>query len=352
MTDTEHSALSSITHFIHRFFLPILICSYVLAGLAPQAGLAIREISFGAVDLPALGKTNISISLLMLSFLLFNAGLGIQIGELRGLWKRPRLIIVGFIANIIVPMLLVGAFHGVLLKWHNPDELQNRLVGLALIAAMPIAGSAATWAQNANGNISLSLGLVLASTIFSPFITPLILHYFGILTLGDYSEDLHELAQQGTNAFLCLTVVIPSLLGIATHVVLGEQRTDRLKPVMKLLNFGILLVLNYSNASISLPRVFAHPDWDLLVLVLVSTTAVCSFAFFSGWLISWVFRTNIADRAALMFGLGMNNNGTGLVLASSALADHPAVLVPMILYTLVQQVIAAATDTWLLKSQD
>ena len=53
-----------------------------------------------------------------------------------------------------------------------------------------------------------------------------------------------------------------------------------------------------------------------------------------------------------MFGLGMNNNGTGLVLAASALADHPAVLLPMIFYTLIQQVLAAVIDRWLFRSND
>jgi hypothetical protein len=41
-----------------------------------------------------------------------------------------------------------------------------------------------------------------------------------------------------------------------------------------------------------------------------------------------------------MFGLGLNNNGTGLVLASLALADHPKVMIPVILYNLVQHVFA------------
>jgi hypothetical protein len=45
-------------------------------------------------------------------------------------------------------------------------------------------------------------------------------------------------------------------------------------------------------------------------------------------------------QASLMFGLGMNNNGTGLVLASLALADHPKVMIPIILYNLVQHVFA------------
>jgi BASS family bile acid:Na+ symporter len=288
----------------------------------------------------------------MLSFLLFNAGLGVKTKELAGLRAKPQLVIIGFLTNLLLPVLLIFLFRGVLGTWHNQDELQNLLVGLALIAAMPIAGSSAAWAQNANGNLSLSLGLVLASTILSPLTTPCILHEYGSITHGDYSEDLHELASQGTNAFLCLTVVLPSLLGMLTHFILGEAKTAKLKPVMKLINFTFLLVLNYSNASMSLPGVFAKPDWDLLLFVLLCTSGVCSIAFLTGWLISKLFKTDLSDRASLMFSLGMNNNGTGLVLASAALADHPAVLLPMIFYTLAQQIIAAVVDAKFFKSED
>jgi bile acid:Na+ symporter, BASS family len=343
VSDNE-TILTRLTYFIHKYFLPLLITSYVLAGLLPGPGLALRQLCFGSISLPELGPINITISLVMLSFLLFNAGLGIQTKELAGLRKRPLILAVGFLGNIIVPILLVLSFHGLLTRWHNPDELQNMLVGFALIAAMPIAGSSAAWAQNANGNISLSLGLVLSSTILSPLTTPLVLHLYGLMTHGDYSEDLHELAQQGTNAFLCLTVVIPSLLGMATHLLVGEAKAGQFKPYLKLANFAFLLLLNYSNACTSLPEVFSKPDWDLLALILVSTSLVCSVAFFAGWLISHIFKTDLSDKASLMFSLGMNNNGTGLVLASSALADHPAILVPMIFYTLIQQIIAAVVD--------
>src|SRR5262249_5040155 len=54
-----------------------------------------------------------------------------------------------------------------------------------------------------------------------------------------------------------------------------------------------------------------------------------------------------AQRVSLMFGLGMNNNGTGLVLASVALAAHPRVMLPIIAYNLVQHLVAG-TVTFLL----
>jgi hypothetical protein len=40
----------------------------------------------------------------------------------------------------------------------------------------------------------------------------------------------------------------------------------------------------------------------------------------------------------------MNTNGTGLVLASMALADHPRVLVPIVFYNLVQHLVAGFID--------
>ena len=47
-----------------------------------------------------------------------------------------------------------------------------------------------------------------------------------------------------------------------------------------------------------------------------------------------------AERVSLMFGLGMNNNGTGLVLASLALSSYPNIMVPIIFYNLVQHIAA------------
>ena len=43
-----------------------------------------------------------------------------------------------------------------------------------------------------------------------------------------------------------------------------------------------------------------------------------------------------------MFGLGMNNNGTGLVFAATVLRHMPEVMLPVICYNLIQHVVAGA----------
>ena len=53
-----------------------------------------------------------------------------------------------------------------------------------------------------------------------------------------------------------------------------------------------------------------------------------------------MFKVDEAERVSLMYGLGMNNNGTGLVLASLVLAAYPYVMVPIIFYNLVQHLMA------------
>lgn len=357
-TDDHHSTasiggvVSACTHFIHKHFLVILISVYFLAAVLPHFGLLLRNVQFGNLVCPDGSEMKVSLSLVMLAFLLFNAGLGVKAHELTNLWKRPAAIVSGFVANTAGPILLVLALRGLMQLWHNSDELQNLLVGLALIVSMPIAGSSTAWSQNANGNLILSLGLVFLSTLLSPFTTPLVLHTFGFLTSGDYSEDLHELASsQGTNAFMVFTVVAPSLLGIVVHFLLGEKRTSLFKPYLKLVNFIVLLLLNYSNAATTLPEAFAKPDADFLVFVFCTTLSLCTAAFASGWLLSRWLKADKSDQAALMFGLGMNNNGTGLVLAAAALSDHPAVLLPMIFYTLVQQILAAIVDRKLFRDE-
>jgi bile acid:Na+ symporter, BASS family len=213
-----------------------------------------------------------------------------------------------------------------------------------LVGAMPIAASSTAWTQKGNGNLALSLGLILVSTLFSPLTTPMALHFSGDLTTGDYSEDLHLLANGNANLFLILSVVVPSLTGILVHFILKEQKANRLRNGLKEINLLILLMLNYFNASNVLPGIIKNPDWDFLLMIVIVTSFLCVSAFGVGALISKTLKVDKAERTSLMFGLGMNNNGTGLVLASMSLSDHPLVMLPIIIYNLLQHIIAGLVD--------
>ncbi len=344
--------LHEIPHFVHKHFLWIVVFVYTASVVAPQLGLEIRELSFGNLIWLDKSEVKLSLPLIMLSFLLFNAGIGAKTSELKGLLNHPSSLLIGLAGNIFIPIAFIYLIKNLMGFWHNVDEAQNILVGLAILASMPIASSSTAWTQNTEGNLGLSLGLVNFSTILSPLTTPLILHSVGFMTLGDYSEDLHELADHGTGAFIAFSIIFPSILGIALHLLLGEKKVIQIKPYLKFINTVILILLIYSNAAISLPQAFANPDLDFHFIIIVITLTMCTTLFFAGWLVSKLLHSGKAEQTSLVFALGMNNNGGGLVLASMALADHPLILLPIIFYNLAQHIIASIVSSKIIKFKD
>ena len=341
----------NIVHFVHRNFIWLIVASYLSATVEPEFGLWIRHVNFGNLNLLG-NELSFSLPQIMLAILLFNAGLGVKTSELPILLSKSSLLLGGVLGNLLTPLLFIGFVSFIMSFWHDPDEGQQILVGLALVASMPIAGASTAWSQNANGNLALSLGLVLLTTFLSPLLTPLVLHAVGFVTTGDYSEDLHELASSGAVSFLGVWVISPSLFGILSRRLMGEACHGDLKNQIKLFNYIILILLNYCNASLTLPQALSNPDADFLVLILIVVTSLCIFAFASGYLLSIFFQADRNAKVSLMFGLGMNNNGTGLVLASVALADHPEVLLPIIFYNLVQHLVASIVDHQFFSRED
>ena len=349
MKMTGGNPAAILVHIIHKYFIFAIVFSYIAAALLPQFGLWIRCVDLGTF-LAQQGKMNLTLPPLMLATLLFNAGLGMSLNELREMPHKAFMMLAGLFGNTAAPLAMIVAVSLTMKLWHNQEEVQQLLVGLGLVAAMPIAGASTAWAQNANGSLILSLGLVLLTTLLSPFTTPLILHAVGVLTTGDYSEDLHELATGDVTTFLGAWVILPSLFGLMSRQLIGDRRFTRVTPYVKLANFLVIVLLNYSNATLVLPKVVSLPDADFLFAVMVVVSALCIAGFGCGFLLSRALKVNRRETASLMFALGMNNNGTGLVLASMTLVDHPQVMLPIICYNLVQHLFASLVDFGLLRA--
>jgi bile acid:Na+ symporter, BASS family len=336
---TRKLTLLALSQFVHHHLLWFLISAYALSALFPATGLWIRNVTFGDVSVFQ-SNIHVSLLLLLLATLMFNAGLGVKTSHLKSLAQKIGVLLAGLTANLVIPMIYIFGVTLVMRLWYEPDEAQHILVGLALVAAMPIAGASTAWAQNSNGNLALSLGLVLSSTVLSPIVTPVALQVFGEMASEEYERVLQDLAAYGSGTFLGLWIVLPSVLGLGVRFAVPEPRLTAAMPFVKLINSVVLLLLNYSNGSVSLPQAVADRDLDFLSVTLGITTGLCAAAFVGGYGLSRLFKVDEADRISLMYGLGMNNNGTGLVLASLVLASYPRVMVPIIFYNLVQHLVA------------
>jgi BASS family bile acid:Na+ symporter len=330
--------------WLRHNLLALVIVSYVLAAAFPGVGHWIKDAQIPRGPRATICG-NVSISAMLLGFLLFSAGLRVEGARIRAMVRRPTIVLAGLLANLLMPLLYLLVLIPILGRWHNPDEMATILVGLALVAAMPVAGSSTGWAQHADGDMALSLTLVVASTLLSPITAPLVLQSLQIFSPPHAALDLDSLAGRDTSSFLTVWVLAPSLAGILLRSLTPRWVTPKLERACKPLANVALLILCYSNASACLPQVLGQPDWDFLVIALLSVAGLCVSMFGAGFFVARVLRGNRHERAALIFGLGMNNNGTGMVLASAALASRPLAILPIIVYNLAQHVAAGCVDS-------
>lgn len=337
-------ALQRIFKLVREHLMLAMGIVYVLGGVAPRLGVAIRGITFASFHV---GGEVVTLSLagMMLSLMLFNAGLGVSVDDIVAMVRRPRMLLSGVIANMVLPLLLLLGFSLLLRVWPEQEETQQILVGLALIGAMPIAGGATVWTQNADGSVALTVGMVLVSSLLSPVTIPLSLRAVSRITTGDYAEDLADLAAHGGASFAIVSVVIPCALGIVVRHLVGGARMRGAMPAIKAVNTVNILMLAYSNASVSLGQVFRRPDLDMLALVVVTTVAMCALSFWVGWRMARALRAPIAEAKSLTFGVGMNNSSASSVLATTGMPDHPLILLPILAYSMTQKLLASGVDS-------
>ena len=258
------------------------------------------------------------------------------------------MMLVGLATNLVVPLVFLALMVPALRAWHNPDEAATSWSASPSSPSMPIAGSSAGWAQAADGDMALSLGLVARldapepADDARPRSTP-----WGRSRRAATARSSTAWPVADTGTFLAAWVLLPSVLGIVARSILGEDRAGSVERRLRVVAPVTLLVLCYSNASSCLPEALRRPDWDFLAIILTFVAGLCVVTFAAGYLLGRLLGADRGQRTALMFGLGMNNNGTGLVLASLALGSQPMVMLPIIVYNLTQHLVAGCVDALL-----
>ncbi|MFL5330883.1 MAG: hypothetical protein ACJ8C4_18455 [Gemmataceae bacterium] len=233
-----------------KYLLLMLGASYLLAAVCPGPGVSAKALS---LDIGRGGMAfHVSMPMALLATLLFCAGVNCPRREINQLVRRPLVVFVGIIGNVLAPIASLYCVALVLQCWHNQREAQELLLGLSVVAAMPVAASSTAWAQSQRGDLPLSLGLLLGSTLLSPLSTPWFLHV--VVPFLRSTPPLTDLQGSGSAAVLCACVVVPVALGLCVQLVLPGPISSCLKRSFRALSPLVLLSLCYVHASSALPQ--------------------------------------------------------------------------------------------------
>ncbi len=335
--------------FVHRHFLWLLVGCYVLSAVLPEPGLAMRRWDL----LHPLGSTvPVTLPLVLLALLLFCAAVLTNLSQIRSVLEHPGTLLAGLVAVWLGPALLV-VVAGPIVPWiADGSATAGLLVGLALVATMPVANSSVGWAQNAGANLALSLGLVVLSISLSPWTTPQLLGLLG-LSLSPAERELCEvLVTRFSGTFFIVWVISPTLVGFACRYLVGADRVAAVRHWIVLASAAALLVLNYVNAALALPKVFDETPVTLLVITAVLAAALSLVGIAMATALAWLLRMAADMRSALLFGLSMKHTGLALILAGAVLEDQPLAILIIVLATLEQHLLAAVVQWWLQRRGD
>jgi len=326
-----------LARFLRRYFLWWLLACYGLAAVWPKPGLVMRRWEWSPTGFD---QVPFSLPLLLLAVMLFSAAILTDVSQVRIISRHPLVLAAALAAVWLGPALVVLVAGAIVPLAVDGAATAGLLVGLALVAAMPVANSSVAWTQSANGNLGLGIALVVLSILLSPWITPSLLTLLGMSLSEGERAYCEALVNQFSGVFFIIWVILPTAAGFFCRYLLTPGRVAAAGCWFTLASTAALLLLNYINSALAFPEIRQSTTVLLLataiLAILLSVVGLCF-----GWLIAWLVRLKPETRTALVFGLSMKHTGLALILAGAVLSREPLAILMIVLATLVQHLMAA-----------
>lgn len=259
------------------------------------------------------------------AFMTFSGSLGSNFKQFKNVLKRPLPIIVAIVfLHVCMPLFawLIGhlVFAG--------DPLT--ITGFILAVVIPTGITSFVWVSIYSGNAVLCLSIILIDTLLSPVVVPGSLQ---LLIGAKVNIDAGQLMRD-----MFFMIVTPSVLGmLVNQLTYGEAKKwgTKLSPFSKI---GVAVIV-FINGAVLTPYL-KHANMKVL-LIIACVFVISASGYFFSWLIGNLLKWKRDETVALTFNGGMRNISAGAVLAVTFFS--PPVVLPVVLGTLFQQVLAATS---------
>ncbi|MFF0163787.1 sodium-dependent transporter [Streptomyces sp. NPDC005263] len=328
-----------VTAWLRRRLGRAVVLSYVAALVLPGPGLWLRRDH--TMPLGTVTGLPLSTAPLLLSLVLFSAGLQVPVRELGRLLRKPTALLAGMVLHLVIPLLVIPVVAFGLHRTPDSDGGSGLITAMILIVAMPVAAGATVWTGKGDGDQPTMVGLVLVSTLLSPLTIPLVITTLVPLLDDGYADTLAETGRTAHGGFALVTVVLPCAVGILFRLALSTAWLSLALRVIVPVALAGSLVLTYVNASGALGSFLAHPRPLLFGAALAVAALVCLLSFVLGRTAARLLHLDGPASSSLTLACGMNNSSASAVLITTTLPDKPHLLLPVLAYGLLQKTAAS-----------
>ena len=269
----------------------------------------------------------IFIVLPILTILMFELGLSLNLSDLKVLRNEPKSIIAGLIGQLIILPLLTF----IIAYLFKMDSIY--FIGLMLIACSPGGSSSNVFSMLAGGNVVLSVVLTALSSIITLFTLPIILS-FVTNYLNQQAETTLVLPVGKLIVQNLVLVFIPIILGLLSKKFLPNF-SIRLDNILSKVAFPALLLL----ATVFFIQHFDTIITEFGTLGLVIFALILS-AMFLGYAISLIMKIKARERKTIIIEVGMQNAAQAIAIACSPfIFNNEVIAIPAIIYALMMNII-------------
>ena len=258
----------------------------------------------------------------LLGVVMFGMGLTLNLQDFKIVFSRPKDVIIGCLAQFtVMPLLAWG-----LTRLFQLDEALA--LGVVLVGCCPGGTASNVITYLAKGDLALSVGMTGVSTLFAPFLTPLL-----TWALAGKSVNVDV-----ASMFLSIlwVVILPIVVGLIVKWLwpkFTEKTTDYLPAFSSIAIAFIVAIVIAANADKLLVG-------GLVIVLVVMLHNVCGLSL--GYLIGRLLGLPEPKKRAISIEVGMQNSGLASSLATIHFAAYPLASIPGAIFSVWHNLSGAA----------
>lgn len=261
----------------------------------------------------------------ILTVLMFDLGLTLELKDFRMVLQRPKAVLVALFGQIVLLPVLAA---GLAIAFRLPPVF---FIGMVLIACCPGGSSSNIFSKLAGGDVALSVLLTALSSLITLVTVPVVMSWatgYAGEAVG-ISLPVGNLLKQNL-----LLMLVPVLLGIGVHAA-WPRVAEKIDKILSRTAFPLLLLL---------VSIFFAQHWrtilanlgilGLCVTLLILLAAGCAAG------MSRLFRLRGQERRTVVIEVGMQNAAQAIAVASSPfIFANNEMAIPAILYSLLMNIV-------------
>jgi len=239
---------------------------------------------------------------------MFGMGLTIQMGDFQIVFSRPKEVVIGCLAQYTI-MPLVAWLLAVVFQL--PKDLA---IGVILVGCCPGGTASNVITYIAGGDVPLSVGMTIVSTLCAPIMTPLLVYFLA----GAWVE----VSFWAMVLSVVKVILIPVLLGILIRRLFG-QLIQKISDILPLISVVAIVMIISGIVAINAQKMMSCGILVLCVVVLHNL-----FGMVLGLIAARILKVEYSKETAIAIEVGMQNSGLAVSLATANFALYPLATLP------------------------